>query len=378
MITDTPAAASKTTEAFSLDLGTRWQALRAAKPELRIRDAAAALGTTELELLATTVGTTARWLDHDGAALVHGLVDVGRCMALTRNDSAVSEVRGRYGGVELGPHAGQVVGDGIDLRVFMSHWRYALAVTEPDPRGGLSLRRSIHVFDGAGVAVHKVYLEAEGGDPAAWDALVAARAAATAPTLELTPAVAPPTVPDDAVDVAALRADWDAMTDTHEFFLLLRKHRVTRPQALRLAGPERARQVHGSSLGQVLAEASETALRLMLFIGNRGCLQVFSGTVARIKRMGPWLNVLDPDFNLHLREDHLASSWWVDKPTAFGTVRSLELFDATGNTIAMVFAKRDDRRQVEDSAWAALLGRLPALPALLALPALPEAADGAR
>lgn len=364
MITETTAA--PTTTEFALDLGTRWQALRAAQPELRIRDAAAALGTTELELLATTVGTTSRWLDRDCPALVHGLVDVGRCMALTRNDSAVSEVRGHYGGVELGPHAGQVVGDAIDLRVFMSHWRYALAVTEPDPRGDLTPRRSIHIFDGAGVAVHKVYLQADGGDVAAWDALVEARAATTAPTIELAPAVAQPAVDDDAVDIAKLRADWDAMTDTHEFFMLMRNHRVTRPQALRLAGTERARQVHGSSLGQVLAEASETALKLMLFIGNRGCLQVFSGTVARIKRMGPWLNVLDPSFNLHLREDHIASTWWVDKPTAFGTVRSLELFDAAGNTIAMAFIKRDDRRQVEDGAWAALLARLP------------EATDGAR
>jgi putative hemin transport protein len=74
----------------------------------------------------------------------------------------------------------------------------------------------------------------------------------------------------------------------------------------------------------------------MIFIGNRGCLQVFSGAVDRVKRMGPWLNVLDPGFNLHLREDRIASSWVVAKPTKAGIVRSLELYDADGETLDLV------------------------------------------
>jgi len=123
-------------------LHARWQSLRSTRPELRIRDAAAALGTTELELLATTVGATARWLDGDARALLHGLCGVGRCMALTRSEHAVSEVRGRYGGVELAPHAGQVVGEHVDLRVFLDHWRHAIAVDEPDPKHG-ELRRRV-------------------------------------------------------------------------------------------------------------------------------------------------------------------------------------------------------------------------------------------
>jgi putative hemin transport protein len=340
-------------------IAIQWSELRAQRPELRIRDAAAELGTTELELLATTVGSTARWLDSDGRALIHGLCSVGRCMALTRSEHAVSEVRGRYGGVELAPHAGQVVGEHIDLRVFLDHWRHVLAVDEPDPRRDNLRRRSIHVFDGAGTAVHKIYLEHDGGDDAAWDALVAARAAAAPPSLALTPPAPRPPVRGDAeVDVPALCADWDAMTDTHEFFFLLRKHRVARTQALRLAGVERARPVANGAMAEILADAAEIGTRIMIFIGNRGCLQVFSGAVDRVKRMGVWLNVLDPGFNLHLREDRIASSWVVAKPTESGIVRSLELYDADGETIALVFRKRDDRDAAEDPAWSQTLARL--------------------
>jgi putative hemin transport protein len=354
-----PAAAGE-------DLAHRWRALREGEPGLRIRDAAARLGVSEAELLATQLGETAVRLGGDLAALLHGLPAVGRCMALTRNEHAVSEVRGRYGGVELGPHAGQVVGEAIDLRVFLGHWRHGFAVDEPHPQRAGERRRSLHLFDRAGTAVHKVYLEPD-GDARAWDELIAARSAGAgegaiegAPgPIEVEAAPAPRAEkPDAEVDVAALAAGWDAMADTHEFFHLLARHAVSRTQALRLAGDARARRVQDGALGRVLEAAAGEGDRIMIFVGNRGCIQVFSGAVARIVRHGPWLNVLDPGFNLHVREDHIASSWVVAKPTSAGVVRSLEVFDAAGETIALVFRKRDDRASPEDPAWHARLDGL--------------------
>src|SRR5262245_32178289 len=151
------------------DLAALWRTLRAARPGMRTRDAADELGVTEAELVATSLGEVAVRLSDDAAGLLHALTRVGRCMALTRNEHAVSEVRGCYGGVELGAHAGQVVGDRIDLRVFLDHWRNLFAFDEPHPRRKDERRRSIHVFDRGGRAVHKVYLEPE-GDAMAWDA----------------------------------------------------------------------------------------------------------------------------------------------------------------------------------------------------------------
>ncbi|MBX3156155.1 MAG: hemin-degrading factor [Deltaproteobacteria bacterium] len=335
------------------DLSQRWRALRADKPNLRTRDAAAELGASECELVATLVGDTAQRLDGDAASLLHALESVGRCMALTRNESAVSEVRGRYGGIELGAHAGQVVGEHIDLRVFLDHWRQTFAIEEPHPHKDGERRRSIHVFDRTGTAVHKVYLEPD-GDAAAWDAIVAARVAATPVVIE-----PPPRRPleraDDTVDVSALHTAWDAMQDTHEFFHLLAAHKLARTQALRLAGESRARRVGNDALRTLLHQSAELGDKIMIFVGNRGCIQVFSGAVKRIVAMGPWINVLDPGFNLHLREDRVAQTWVVAKPTRSGVVSSLELFDDTGETIALVFRKRDDRDLAEDPAWRARL-----------------------
>lgn len=337
-------------------LAEKWQRLRTDNPGVRTRDAAAELGVSEAELVATMLGRTAVRLNADADGLLHALTEVGRCMALTRNESAVSEVRGRYGGVELGAHAGQVVGDNIDLRVFLGQWQHLFAIEEPHPHRTSERRRSIHVFDRAGTAVHKIYLEPE-EDPRTWDAIVASRTANLPLVIER---AAPRRVerPDCEIDRAALAAGWDGMTDTHEFFHLLVKHGATRTQALRIAGPERAYEVRGDSIDQVLHESAETGDKIMIFVGNHGCIQVFSGAIQRVVRHGPWLNVMDPDFNLHLRTDRIASSWVVAKPTRAGVVSSLELFDAAGETIAFVFRKRDDRDNAEDPAWRSTLERL--------------------
>lgn len=340
-----------------MGLARQWAELRTTQPTLRVRDAAAVLGVSELELAATAVGDTGRWLDGDSAALLRGLPEVGRCLALTRNPAAVSEVRGRYGGVELGPEGGLVHGEAIDLRVFLRHWRFALAMAERDERRPDGVRRSVQVFDGAGVAVHKIYLEPD-GDRAAWDALIEARASAQAPVVSLTPAPEVVARPDAAIDVRAFVADWDGMSDTHEFFPMLRRHGLTRTQALRLAGTRRARRVSTRAIAIVLGDASERERPIMIFVGNRGCIQIYGGPVVRIRRIEHWLNVLDPGFNLHLREELIAEAWVVTKPTATGPVTSLELFDATGDVIALVFSQRDDRGQAEDPTWAAFLGRL--------------------
>jgi putative hemin transport protein len=336
----------------SPQLAERWTALRSTTPHLRTRDAAHQLGVSEAELVATMLGSTAVRLDTDAASLLHALTEVGRCMALTRNEHAVSEIRGRYGGIELGPHAGQVVGEHIDLRVFLGHWRHAFAIRDE--------RRSIHVFDATGTAVHKIYLEPD-TDPSAWDAVVAAR------TRDLPLVLEPAPLPraeraDEAIEIEPFLAGWDAMQDTHEFFHLLAKHGLTRTQALRLAGVARARRVANDALARVLHGSAASGERIMIFVGNRGCIQIYSGAVKRIVKHGTWLNVLDPGFNLHLRDDQIATTWVVAKPTRAGIVRSLELFDAHGETIAMVFRKRDDRDAAEDPAWSNLLGDLPEAP----------------
>jgi putative hemin transport protein len=74
--------------------------------------------------------------------------------------------------------------------------------------------------------------------------------------------------------------------------------------------------------------------------------------------MDQWLNVLDPDFNMHLRADHIDTLWVVKKPTEDGVVTSLEAFDSKKNMIAQFFGLRKPGiPELKD--WAALVETLP-------------------
>ena len=66
---------------------------------------------------------------------------------------------------------------------------------------------------------------------------------------------------------------------------------------------------------------------------------------------GPWLNVLDPTFNLHLREDRIAAAWVVRKPSVNGDIHSLELYDARAHNFCRISASASpDRPSVKTGA----------------------------
>lgn len=342
---------------------------RAAGP-VRHRDVAAQLGVSEGALVAAHVTTVpqaegspmvARRLRGDWPALVEGLQAVGEVMALTRNASCVHEKTGRYQAFSGNTQVAMVLGPDIDLRLFFGHWAQGFAVEEQTAQG---LQRSLQCFDNSGTAVHKVFVRAGTLLPA-WQALVGDHLAAEQATgWGGEPAAAPATPaekPDTEVDLAAFRQAWAGLRDTHEFFGLLRRFGLSRTQALRLADPLFAQAVDRGSVREVLEGAAGDGTPIMVFTGNRGVIQIHSGAVKKVAVMGPWLNVLDPGFNLHLREDHIAHAWVVRKPTVDGLVTSLELFDAQGESIAMLFGERKPGKP-ELCRWRQLTDRLVATP----------------
>jgi putative hemin transport protein len=70
------------------------------------------------------------------------------------------------------------------------------------------------------------------------------------------------------------------------------------------------------------------------------CLQIHTGKAEKIVRTGPWINILDDKFNLHLNDSEIDSLWIVKKPTNLGLVHSIEAFDREGNLIIQFFGKR--------------------------------------
>lgn len=331
-----------------------WQALLTTD-KLRPRDAAVRLGVSEGELVASLVGEQATRLRTAGADIVKDIPMLETVMALTRNAHCVHEKIGPYRDVTINAAHGLVLGELIDLRIFPARWHHSFAVIDDvDGRP----RRSLQMFDANGAAVHKIY-EKPGTDVAAFDKLIAEwRADDQSPSLAVQePAKPADDRPDSEIDVEKLRRDWTALEDTHDFFGMLRGLAVGRLQAMRLAGSAFARAVVPGSLACALERARDTQTPIMVFVGNPGCIQIHTGPVTNLKRMGPWFNVLDPTFNLHFREDAIASAYAVRKPTRDGDINSLEVFDKDGFCFAQMFGARKPGKPERD-AWRAILSSL--------------------
>ncbi|MCB2407325.1 hemin-degrading factor [Hymenobacter lucidus] len=339
----------------ALTLAERWAQFKLDNPKTRIRDAARLLGSSEAELLATACtgqsDAPVVRLTADFAALLKDVPTLGPVMALTRNDSVVHERKGEYQKVSVKGPMGLVLGEDIDLRLFMSHWHLGFAVNENG-------RRSLQFFAQDGEAVHKIYLT-ENSNDAAYDALVSRfRAPEQNPAVATQPLpAAAPETPNADIDVAGFQQAWRALTDTHDFFGLLREFGVSRTQALRLGPPELVQRLGNDAIVRGLEAAAAAELSIMLFVASRGCIQIHTGPVQRLVATGPWFNVLDPDFNLHLKLEDVAESWLVKKPTTEGLVHSIELYDAQGRNLLLFFGKRKPGIP-EQEAWRELATKL--------------------
>lgn len=333
------------------------RAARAENPKLRERDLAAQLGISEAALQAAYVGLGVTRIAANPDGLVPRLAAFGEVMALTRNASVVHEKVGRYDHYQGGAHAAMVLTDDIDLRIFPQHWVHGFAVTRDTNDGP---RHSLQIFDAAGDAVHKVYLR-DGSDVGAWHALVAELATHdSSQTLITTPRPAPEGARSDPAKLDILREEWARMTDTHQFMRLTSKLGFNRLGAYRLVGQPFAQPLHITAVDTVLAEVAAAGIAIMVFVGNRGCIQIHSGPVTTLRPMGPWQNVMDPRFNLHLRTDHIAEVWLVNKPTKRGDAISVDAFDADGQHILQIFGQRGEKTDMAElAAWNDIAGRLP-------------------
>jgi putative hemin transport protein len=330
--------------------------LKSRTPGVRARDAAKELGVSEAELVACRAGEGVIRLTADFAEILRSLPASGEVMALTRNEHCVHEKHGRFDHVSIGPGHGLVLNHDIDLRLFMSHWRYGFAVTEEVSSG---VRTSLQFFDIDGTAIHKVYATGK-TDRTAFDALIA-RFTAPEQSSEIEIAALPKKPadrPDSEIDITNFHKHWRALQDTHDFFGLLQEFGVGRRQAMRLAEEEFAWRVEPGALGRSMELASASQIPIMCFVGNPGCIQIHTGPISTLKVMGPWFNILDPGFNLHLRQDAIDEIWVVRKPTRDGIVTSMELFDASGFCFAQFFGERKPGKAELDS-WRMMVAGLP-------------------
>jgi putative hemin transport protein len=358
------AAGTVSAAAASDTLAERWAALRAEQPKLQIRDAARTLGSSEAALLATGIGKTVTRLsdaDHAVNDIMMRALDLGTVLALTRNENGVLERTGvatrakpeSFSDKErLRAVAGGYLGGEIDMRFHFANWKHAFAVVQPGRDGSIS--RSLQFFDAQGNAVHKVYVKSEAG-VAVFDKIVADfRHPQQAGELKMVAAAPKGTgKADSAVDLQEFQLAWKEMTDVHQFNRIVSEFQLSREQAMRLAPAGAVQKIGPQALRKLLDESARQQLPIMAFLGNGAATQIFSGKITKTAASGDWYNVLDPDFNLHIRETALKSGYVVQR----AGVTSVEFFDKDGELVVTFFGVRE-RAKPQPQAWIDLTGSL--------------------
>lgn len=327
---------------------TRWLELKKENPGKYARDIAGLMNISEAELTFARVGHDAWRLRGEVRDILGALEAVGETKCICRNEYAVHEQVGAFTHQHLNGHAGLVLNPrALDLRLFLNQWASAFHISEETARGE---RQSIQFFDNQGDALLKVYAT-ENTDIAEWGSLLTRFIFAENPPLALqaAEAVAPASI---TVDAQTVDQEWRAMTDVHQFFGLLKRHNLSRQQAFRLVGDDLACQVANDVLPRLLQTAQQDGNEIMVFVGNRGCVQIFTGVVEKLVPMKGWLNIFNPSFTLHLLEETIAETWITRKPTADGHVTSLELFAADGTQIAQLYGQRTEG-EPEQTQWRA-------------------------
>lgn len=320
------------------------------------REGAADLGVSEGALTADSPDSV--YLGGNVRDVVLKLATLGEVQCVARNDVCVHEKQGVYESVSLAPTSGIALNiGGIDLRIFPARWKHILAVTQAQ-NGKTS--RSIQFYDEFGTAVQKVFMRDE-SRLNEWDALVAAFKTEGKP--EFVRAEMPPvTIPQPPAEnrIAAFQERWLELKDVHHFSGLLETFNLDRQAAYPYAPAGMTKKLGRDVWQNVLEQARDAGIEIMIFAGNRGVVQIQTGKVHNVVRARGYLNVLDgkeEGFSMHLKDDEIVETWVVRRPIREGFVTCIEGFDSRRRTVIQIFGRRTEGRS-ELAEWAAITDRL--------------------
>ncbi|HCR86683.1 MULTISPECIES: ChuX/HutX family heme-like substrate-binding protein [Psychrobacter] len=326
-------------------LWQQYQALKEKIPMLFPTEGATALGVSEFELMLAS--PYSQYIGNQCKAVLKQFETFGDMESIVRNELAVHEKMAPYHNLKLGEKMGLALNvGGLDLRFFMWQWQHMLAVTDTSRADKPSY--SIQFYNAQGAAIDKVYLrELSDENIANWQALIAPQQQ-TVNTETLTLEVQAPlsewrykALNEEARE--QLQQGWQAMTDVHQFHSLLKNIDIDRASSYHQAPDQMTQQLDISAVEAVFMHARDAKCPIMIFVGNSGLVQIQTGTVQTLKRMGDWFNILDKDhndFTLHLKDRALAQVWCVKRPTKDGIVTCIEGFDGHGVSIFSVFGQR--------------------------------------
>ena len=264
--------------------------------------------------------------------LLRGLQELGPLTLQSESNGSVIEAQGIAVAGSWSGRRGALRIGASRLRLQLDRWFYGYAIKGEDDAA------SVQFFAADGQRILTINRTPEAMRER-WTQLVRRFTSADQnPWVELVPTPEPSTAdrPDSGVDLKALRAAWDDPQQRHDCGDLSRQFGVARLQAFRLAGESRARVVPTSTFKTALRCAASAHVPVALTVESIGLAHTYTGIVRRVEHVESLLTVVEPGMRLYISEPRVAAAWLVRRPTAQGTLSSLQYFDPIAQPILTV------------------------------------------
>lgn len=348
-------------------LWQRYQREKTKQKMLFPAEGAKLLGVSELVLMLSSPDSL--YMGNQCVSVLKQLESFGELLSVVRNDHAVHEKVGVYQNLKINDNMAIMVNvGGLDMRYFIHHWQHMLAVSDTSNPDKPSY--SIQFFDEQGNAINKVFLQDTSPNTLArWQAMIDEQVQEANQYVDIESAeyqhadVTPNPWQLNSLtaeNAGILHEKWLGMSNIHQFHGILNNLQLDRASSYAQAPQDHAYQIAPNAIEPFFDLVKQHDCPLMTFVSSTGAVQIQTGKINHIKRLGDWINILDKDstqFTLHLNDVAIKQLWVVKRPTVDGIVTNVEAFDAYGHSIINFFGQRLEG-EPELASWKAVTDSL--------------------
>tara|TARA_B100001115_G_C15819194_1_gene407109 strand:- start:467 stop:1417 length:951 start_codon:yes stop_codon:yes gene_type:complete len=287
-----------------LDLKINWESLLKNDNNLRIRDAASKLGVSEAELLSTEIGDTTSYLSIDNYyEFFKNILKLNKVMFLVRNDFVVHEkIITALSYILKENYIMSKDGNRL-IDVNFNNIKYAFFQKKKHKKIEL---KSFQLFDNNGNSIIKIYLKDDNHNP--FDKIAEKYKKKYLYELQ-------------SQDLTLQNnSNYYTFQDINVFY----KQRQTNSHSHKIAG---------KNFRSIIDKVSDYKIKIQIILVSKNIIQYHEDKLIKIVDYGPWYNILDKNFNLHILEKKIHHLEIHNLSTSEIDYHLINVLDENDNTI---------------------------------------------
>ncbi|MGB3452615.1 MAG: ChuX/HutX family heme-like substrate-binding protein [Moheibacter sp.] len=332
------------------DIRLRWEQLKSYHPELSPATAAEKLKVSEVELFQSAKGENLKILNDQFGELFAEIEKIEHFKILIRNKSCIQEINGSFKINSSQNGKLNIENETANLSIQISDLEYCFSIKS-------ETENSFRFFDSKGSTVLRIITKPE-SDQKIFDEITEkfiSKDQDAELKIEAAETLVNQTSPE--INLQEFHSDWKNLDTIDDFQKILKKHNLTRWQAVHNAPDDFfAAKIKNRKVVNLLEETIEAEIPVRIYTENSCCIQSYHGEIENSSWHGSWFNVFAPDFGFHFDSSKVIESRIVRKPTNSGIISSIECFDGNDEMMFEIFCDREND-DPELNEWRALLNQ---------------------